>query len=90
MVERCPVCGHRFMREAGFFQGAMYISYVVGVVEFLALGVASLRFLGPRVGVLAAIAAAAAVHLALVPVLFQYSRAVWAHLSIGTAAKYRG
>src|SRR5436190_12582264 len=27
MNTTCPVCGHRFEREPGFFQGAMYVSY---------------------------------------------------------------
>jgi len=31
MHPTCPVCGHRFEREQGFFQGAMYVSWVLGV-----------------------------------------------------------
>lgn len=26
--DRCPRCGHAFIREPGFFQGAIYVSYV--------------------------------------------------------------
>ena len=37
MNEECLVCGHRFLREEGFFQGAMFISYAVGVLEFAAI-----------------------------------------------------
>ena len=75
------------MREPGFFQGAMYVSYVVGVVEFLLLGIGAILLLGPRLGVFAALGIAASVHLALVPALYQYSRVVWAHLSVGTGAE---
>ena len=31
MHECCPVCDLRFEREAGYFLGAMYISYILGV-----------------------------------------------------------
>jgi len=32
MNERCPVCDLKFEREEGYFLGAMYISYGIGVV----------------------------------------------------------
>ena len=32
MHERCPVCDLKFEREPGYFLGAMYISYGLGVV----------------------------------------------------------
>jgi len=32
MYERCPVCDLKFEREEGYFLGAMYISYGIGVV----------------------------------------------------------
>jgi hypothetical protein len=35
MSESCSVCGLRFLREAGYFLGAMYISYGLGVVTIL-------------------------------------------------------
>ena len=31
MHERCPVCGLRYGREPGYFLGAMYISFILGV-----------------------------------------------------------
>jgi uncharacterized protein (DUF983 family) len=31
MYERCPVCGLKFEREDGYFLGAMYIGYGLGV-----------------------------------------------------------
>jgi hypothetical protein len=31
MYERCPVCGLKFEREDGYFLGAMYISYALGI-----------------------------------------------------------
>jgi uncharacterized protein (DUF983 family) len=35
MYERCPVCKLKFQREAGYFLGAMYISYGVALVIIL-------------------------------------------------------
>jgi len=31
MCERCSICDLKFEREPGYFLGAMYISYVLGV-----------------------------------------------------------
>jgi hypothetical protein len=31
MYERCPVCDLKFEREQGYFLGAMYISYALGL-----------------------------------------------------------
>src|SRR5437764_919989 len=38
MNERCPVCQLRFEREAGYFLGAMYVSYglALDVISMLA------------------------------------------------------
>jgi len=84
MNPTCPVCGHRFEREPGFFQGAMYVSYALGVGEAGVLALAGLLLLVPRVGLLPAVAALVVIHLTCVPQLFRYSRVIWAHLNIGT------
>jgi uncharacterized protein (DUF983 family) len=38
MHDRCPVCGLRFNREPGYFLGAMYISYGLGIAVVAAFG----------------------------------------------------
>ena len=86
MNDRCSACGHRFLREEGFFQGAMYVSYVAGLVEFAVIALALVKLLGSRVGIVGALAVAIVVHLMLVPQLFQYSRVIWAHVNAGTGA----
>jgi uncharacterized protein (DUF983 family) len=86
MNEQCASCGHRFLREEGFFQGAMYVSYVLGMLEFAGLALLSLATLGPRLGLAGALGVAFIFHLLLVPQLFQYSRVIWAHLNVGTRA----
>ena len=40
MHERCPVCDLKFEREPGYFLGAMYISYGLGVVCVALIAVA--------------------------------------------------
>lgn len=84
MNETCPVCGHRFEREQGFFQGAMYVSWVIGVTYLGVLAVLAQIVLVPRIGIVAAAAAVVVVHLACIPAVFRYSRIIWAHLNVRT------
>ena len=39
MYERCPVCGLKFEREDGYFLGAMYIGYGLGISAIAVLAV---------------------------------------------------
>ena len=73
MRDACPVCGHCFTREPGFFQGAMFVSYAVGIAELIVGSTIAYVFLSPHTGVALALAAAGVVHLLLVPQLFEYS-----------------
>jgi uncharacterized protein (DUF983 family) len=84
MNEQCPVCGHRFMREPGYFQGAMYVSYVLATAVFLVLAWGGQLLLGRRLGFWGALAAAAAVQMLLVPALYRFSRVIWAHVNVHT------
>jgi len=84
MAYRCPKCGHRFERETGFFQGAMYVSWALGVGMFAAIAVASSVFLAPLISLPLAFAVAIGAYLPIVPILFRYSRVIWAHINIGT------
>jgi hypothetical protein len=78
MHERCPVCGLAFLRETGYYLGAMYVSYGLGVLTILPLGVLlavvlewSLAVVIPLVIVLAVLC---------MPVFMRYSRVIWLHL----------
>ena len=84
MYDRCPRCGHQFERETGFFQGAMYVSWVSGVGLFATLALLASALLTPHIGVFAALTVAVVVYLPTVPMLFRYSRVIWAHLNIGS------
>jgi len=74
--ETCPVCGLKFAREPGFFLGAMYFSYGMGILSALPLcGWMFFQRYNPW-----AIFAAAAAQLAILsPLLFRYSRVMWLH-----------
>lgn len=41
--EYCPVCGHKFEEETGYFWGAMYVSYGFSAGLMLILGVISIN-----------------------------------------------
>jgi O-antigen/teichoic acid export membrane protein len=84
MNAQCPVCGYRFEREQGFFQGAMYVSWVLGVAYLAVLGVLAQVLLVPRIGIIGAAACVIGIHLACIPAVFRYSRVIWAHLNAHT------
>jgi hypothetical protein len=84
MYDRCPRCGHEFEREPGFFQGAMYVSWVSSVGLFATLALVASALLAPHIGLFAALTVAVVVYLPAVPMLFRYSRVIWAHLFVGT------
>ncbi|HEU0073570.1 MAG TPA: DUF983 domain-containing protein [Dehalococcoidia bacterium] len=77
MSESCSVCGLRFLREAGYFLGAMYISYGLGVVTILPVAVALAVVAEWHLAVILSIALAQT--LLSVPLFFRYSRVIWLH-----------
>ena len=70
----CPVCGLEYLREPGYFYGAMYFSYALGVAA-----VAPFVLVGLYVGIpLSTIGwISTGVLVLLAPWLFQYSRVAW-------------
>lgn len=84
MNPTCPVCGHRFEREQGFFQGAMYISWVLGVTYLAVLAVLAQQFLVPLIGIGYVVLCVVVIHFMCIPVVFRYSRVIWAHLTVST------
>ena len=85
MYKYCTNCGLKYTREMGFFYGAMYITYAIGVVIFVAFWIAtSVLFPDMRVGVQATVVSAAI--LILSPINFHLSRLIW----INIFYKYKG
>ena len=44
MYKTCQNCGYKFEREPGFFFGAMYVSYALGVAEALITALVGIYF----------------------------------------------
>ena len=77
MAESCPVCGLRFLRESGYFLGAMYISYGLGVATVLPVAILLAVVAEWQMAVVLGIALLQT--LLSVPVFFRYSRVIWLH-----------
>lgn len=77
MTEACPVCGLRFLREAGYFLGAMYISYGLGVATVLPVAVVLAVVLQWHLAIVLPLAVLQT--LLSVPLLLRYSRVIWLH-----------
>jgi len=75
---RCPVCDLLFDREPGYFLGAMYISYAVGmgVVAVLSAVVWAVTGWGLTRDVIVALV----LFLPLVPAITLLSRVLWIYL----------
>jgi len=78
MNSTCPVCGLRFLREAGYFLGAMYVSYALGV--FTILPVAVLLAVVLEWNLIAVMAIAVLQTLLSVPLFLRFSRILWLHV----------
>lgn len=73
----CPRCNLEFEREPGYFTGAMYASYFLGIATTMPVWLGMLLAgagLGPILGV------AMALVVLLMPIYFHYSRVMWMHI----------
>lgn len=81
MNDACSVCGLRFMREAGYSLGAMYLSYALGVLTVLTVlpvsVVLAIVVEWPLVAVLTLMVVQT---LVSVPLFLRFSRVLWLHL----------
>jgi hypothetical protein len=75
MHERCPVCGLKFEREQGYFLGAMYFSYAIGILAITLFAFIVWALLGwdlPQ-----SVAAGFLLFLPAAPVVTFFSRVLW-------------
>lgn len=77
--ERCPRCGLLFQRDTGYFTGAMYFSYGMGI-PLIALFTLAVYLVRPGWRLWQDVLAAWVLFLPLVPLVFRYSRVLWIHL----------
>ena len=72
----CPVCKLVFERDTGYFTGAMYASYTLGMVTSFPVWMTML-IVGVNPFVIVGVAVAQI--LITLPLLFRYSRVIWLH-----------
>ena len=79
MNERCPHCERVFGRgEPGYFLGAMYFSYGIGIILITAFtGV--IYAVRPQWRLWQMVTLAWVAFLPLVPLVYRYSRVMWLH-----------
>lgn len=78
MHERCPVCGLLFAREPGYFLGAMYISYILGMGIITVTAVLAWAITGW--GFTKVTITGVVLFLPLVPTVTLLSRVLWIYL----------
>lgn len=77
--EHCSQCGLKYEIEPGFYQGAMYVSYALGVALFVTLWVSfNLFFSWLSTGAQVTIVAVSS--LLLTPYMYALSKIIWANL----------
>lgn len=76
MYDTCPECQLKFEREEGYFFGAMYFSYGMGIA--LALPT-TIYLMLTNVSQWLAFSAITSQLAILSPLLFRYSRVIWLH-----------
>jgi uncharacterized protein (DUF983 family) len=79
MNDPCPECGLIFQREEGYFLGALYVSYALGVAVISAAFCATWLLLGEAPSFRVCLVLLAG-YLPLMPFIYRYSRVIWMHL----------
>jgi uncharacterized protein (DUF983 family) len=78
MYERCPVCDLKFDREPGYFLGAMYVSYGLGIV--IVAMVAAAVWYATGWWITKDTIVAVFVFLPLAPTITLFARVLWIYL----------
>ena len=77
----CDVCNQKYSKEPGFYQGALYVSYGLGVALFVTIWVSCNLFFN-NLNVWIQIGMVASASIILAPYLFALSKIIWANLFI--------
>jgi len=78
MHDRCPSCGLLFNREPGYFLGAMYVSYGLGLPFIFVIGAILWALTGWRLDKVAL--CAVLLFAPFAPMLTFFSRVLWIYL----------
>jgi uncharacterized protein (DUF983 family) len=76
MADPCTVCGLLYEREPGYFMGALYFSYFLGVAAIIPIYLL-LWLVLPNIHMMAIGLVCFVLYLPLTPIIFRYSRALW-------------
>jgi hypothetical protein len=77
LYKSCPHCGLKYYREVGFWYGAMYVSYALGIAIFMAgWGITALT-LPADINVWWQIGIISFIIVALTPANYALSRLIW-------------
>ena len=79
MHSNCPVCGLKFEREPGYFLGAMYFSYGMGIPPLTLMTIFQ-RWISPERSMISCILVSTLIFLPMVVPIVRYSRVMWLHL----------
>lgn len=77
MRETCLECGLKFEREPGYFTGAMYASYFLGIFSTAPVWFGMLMAESSYASILVV---GIAMVVVLMPLYFHYSRVLWMHI----------
>jgi uncharacterized protein (DUF983 family) len=78
MNPRCSECGLPFLREAGYFLGAMYVSYGLGMLTVLPVGVLLAVVLRWHLAIVIPLVILQT--LLSMPLFLRFSRTIWLHV----------
>ncbi|MFN3916353.1 MAG: DUF983 domain-containing protein [Flavobacteriales bacterium] len=81
LLNECPVCKNKYEIEPGFYYGAMYVSYALGIATLVSAFVA-VYILFPDTSTEIYIGTVVASIFILGPVLYQLSKIIWANMFI--------
>ena len=78
MNDRCSVCNLKYEREPGYFLGAMYIGYALGLAAIAILS--ALVWLVLRWSLMKSVISGIVLFLPLAPVLTWMARVLWIYM----------
>lgn len=78
MLERCAACGLEYEREPGYFLGAMYIGYGLGLAAIAILS--AIVWLVLRWSLMKSVIGGIVLFLPLAPVLTWMARVLWIYM----------
>ncbi len=80
MPKKCAVCGEDFVRETGFYYGAMMISHASTTLIAVLVHLTIFHFYGWEIA--PNLVAITGIIIIMFPIIFRTSRAIWIHIFV--------